>query len=74
MLKRQRFWKDFIVKSKTFMKLKKNNWGKTICISVEKYLCYTYKTYVVHKVSKHVYFSDNHESIMISHHAKITSK
>ena len=30
-------------------------------------------TYVVYKAFKYVYFTDNHESIMISYHGKITS-
>ena len=62
MLKQQRFWKDFIVKSENVM-------GKTICISKSIQSCYKNETYVVYKASKHVYFSDNHESIMLSYHA-----
>ena len=68
MLKRQKCWKDFIIKSENFMKnqAKKHhsNLGKTISISKEKYSCYKNKN--VGKASTHVYFIDNHESIMIS--------
>ena len=54
------------------IKLKNNKFGQND-MYLESNLCYKNETYVVYKAFKHVYFIDNHKSIMISYHAKLTS-